>query len=455
MDDERTAARRRLMGELVAEATVGLDPPASFGPEATTQPFVRWPKPDAPDLSEIQLQLNAGTVFLLGAADCSSNDDPERLRPHYADGVQVGTSGDTYVSLTFSPESVRWDPEAPPEGPAQDPLVCLLKETGLMRAFQRLASYDIVGRLSVEARKAKRRRIVHLRDDLIEARRSVSQAEAALRGRWGRHNAIQQKLRLLATAKVSLTQDTQNAQDTVDTLLDMGSQVCLREDALVLTIPAFTQGPDTAHERDCEPVRLGPFEISVGLLDCSIEIETLGDTSSGGHPHPHVSVDGTPCWGTAETQVLALIERSDAGGIAVAAVNLLRHGYSASGAYWKISRWLGDSTCSQCGEEHNQDEACENWCGDCEMRDDDDDHQYCDDCSTCYHSYREEHTGCPLCDHCYQSRRSNGNCTCCSEAEDHCTRCCSDQLSHAEDCANYPTSDLEDEESAIPESGHA
>jgi hypothetical protein len=171
------------------------------------------------------------------------------------------------------------------------------------------------------------------------------------------------------------------------------SEIELKSDCLVIKIPAFVE----------EDVRLGPYEVSIDLADYSVVVETRGDVSSKGYPHPHVGTGGDVCWGSDgfPEQVRNAIETHNLIELAAICIRHLKDSYSPGGAYQRLEYW-----------ERDEDEEI---CGECGENDYDPDyHRTCGDCYGCYNPDYTTHK-CPTCDHCNFDENHL--------ADDYCSEC--------------------------------
>ena len=216
-------------------------------------------------------------------------------------------------------------------------------------------------------------------------------------------------------------------EDIATWLRDYGGthakNIDLRNNKLTATTPTIT----------LEGVDLGPFDVTVVLDTCAISFVTRGNVSSKGYSHPHINIDGYPCWGDALTTVLDLTAARDVVGVLIQGLTLL-YSYNPGSPYQELAEWHETETwyCDHCEESHSNEESCPYHCADCDEYTEGERHTWCNDGVHCYVYGTEEYHQCPNCETCYPSM-----CGCC-DTDDHCGSCCDeDFVEHTRSCAHY------------------
>ncbi len=117
----------------------------------------------------------------------------------------------------------------------------------------------------------------------------------------------------------------------------------------------------------------GTFEVDLPLGEGRVAIRGLEGTKVDGYPHPHVSTDGTPCFGNISSTVAQLLGDGDHLQALTLILEFLRS-YSAENPYRRIEQWNPDWEDEDTRHDSCYDDAslsdcatCDDW--DCPHRD--------------------------------------------------------------------------------------
>jgi len=117
----------------------------------------------------------------------------------------------------------------------------------------------------------------------------------------------------------------------------------------------------------------GTFQVELPLGEGRVVIHGLDGTKVDGYPHPHVSTDGTPCFGNISTTVAQLLGAGDQLQALTLILEFLRS-YSPDNPYRRIEQWNPDWEDEDSRHDSCYDDAslsdcatCDDW--DCPHRD--------------------------------------------------------------------------------------
>ena len=150
---------------------------------------------------------------------------------------------------------------------------------------------------------------------------------------------------------------------------------------------------------ELQGITLGPFQVTYNLATSEITVSPLTGAarSNSDHYHPHVERNGKVCWG--EDRRVFENAMSNPFEALLLAVDFLRTGYFADGAYCRLSGWRNTPSwfCENCDEYHDDGQTCPNECGECNQHVNWDFHMFCQIHSECYNNSPEEPGGCASC----------------------------------------------------------
>lgn len=186
---------------------------------------------------------------------------------------------------------------------------------------------------------AVRTRITELNRDSNACASQIYEHEIQLERAWKRKLRIEQELEVLEglTSPKIRNQAEEEFHLLSGLVPERLASVRFEEESVV----AITH-PVTIRYDDFE-YQMGTFSIEVPLsVDGMVRIRSVSRvTDNTEYPHPHVSYDGTPCWGNFHSHLLECRMRGDLFHVVLLADDLL-HSYNAASPYVRIERWNPD-----------------------------------------------------------------------------------------------------------------